>query len=122
VSSILIVDDVPDILFMVRLNLELAGHQVTPAVTGEEAVEIMKTATPELILLDIRLPGMDGWEVLETLRDMGKLEGSAVIMLSAHATPSTADKAFELGCKGYITKPFSPDQLVEEVERVIAAG
>jgi CheY-like chemotaxis protein len=116
----MVVDDEPDIVSMVRLILELDGFEVVSAFSGEEALEILDREHPDAMLLDIRLPGLDGWGVLEELKARRRLEDLPVVMISAHATPSTSEEAVEAGCRGFLGKPFDTDELVTTLQRAIA--
>lgn len=120
--TILVVEDEPDILMLVGLTLERAGFEALRAVSGSEAIEKLREAEPALVILDLRLPDMDGWMVLEEGRRMGRLRNSPVIILSAHASPSTIATAEERGAARYFTKPFRPSELVEEVRELLRAG
>ena len=114
---VLVVDDEPDIVYMVKVILRSAGCEVTTAGGVAEATSMLAVDDPDLILLDLRLADGDGMEVLEAMRSSGKLESIPVIILSAHATPSTSEKAIAAGAKGYITKPFIAGQLVDAVNQ-----
>ena len=115
---VLVVDDEPDIVYMVKVILRSAGCEVTTAGGVAEATSMLADdEDPDLVLLDLRLADGDGMEVLEAMRSSGKLESIPVIILSAHATPSTSEKAIAAGAKGYITKPFIAGQLVEAVNQ-----
>ena len=114
-TRILVIDDEEDILLMIRIALEFDGFTVSTASTGEDGLELARKDPPDVILLDIRLPGIDGWEVLERLRADKRLSGTPVVMISAHATPSTPKRALGLGATAYLTKPFRPDELREAV-------
>lgn len=120
--TVLVVEDEPDLILMVRITLEHAGYEVLEAMTGEEALAILEDNSPDAVLLDIRLPGIDGWEVLERLRGAGRLDDLPVFMCSAHTGSITADKAVEAGCRGFITKPFSPDDLIATLERALPSA
>ena len=117
-TSVLVVDDEPDIALICRLALTLAGFEVEERGTGTEALEYLEKVTPDVVLLDLRLPDLSGWEVLEALRAKGRLDELSVILFSAHA--SAAQSAKEAGCVSFIAKPFTPDELVNEV--TAAAG
>lgn len=114
---VLVVDDEPDIVYMVKVILRSAGCEVSTAGGVAEATEVLAVDDPDLILLDLRLADGDGMEVLEAMRSSGKIDSIPVIILSAHATPSTSEKAIAAGAKGYITKPFIAGQLVDAVNQ-----
>ncbi|MFN2491200.1 MAG: response regulator [Actinomycetota bacterium] len=117
-KTIMVVDDEPDIVLMVRLILELDGYDVLEAGTAEDAFEVLEREHPDALLLDIRLPGLDGWAVLDHLKASSRLPQLPVIMISAHSTPSTSARALDEGCSGYLTKPFDSEQLLSELNRV----
>jgi CheY-like chemotaxis protein len=119
--NILVIDDQPDIVLMVRLILELEGDQVLGAGSGEEGLEVLARTEPDAVLLDIRLPGVDGWGVLRELRDSHRLERLPVVMISAHSAPSAARRALEEGARGYLTKPFDVDDLLHKLDEVAGA-
>ena len=121
-SLILAVDDEADILLIIGVILRKYGHEVLEATSGENALEILDRERPDAMLLDIRMPGIDGLEVLERLRDARRLASLPVIMLSAYSNPSMVERAREIGCKGFVTKPFFPDQLAAALEEVLRAG
>jgi CheY-like chemotaxis protein len=111
-SSILVVDDMEDIRFLCRLVLEGAGHEVLEAASAEQALELLETARPDGMLLDIRLPGMDGWDVLRIVRTREELSQTRVIICSAHASLSERGRAHEEGAAGFLIKPFPMKDLV----------
>ena len=113
-TSILVVDDEPDIALICKLALNLAGYDVDQADTGQSALDYLADHSPDVVLLDLRLPDLSGWEVLEKLREREQLTGLRVILFSAHA--SAAQSAVEAGCVSFIAKPFTPDDLVAHVE------
>ena len=112
---ILVIDDEPDIVYMVKVILRSAGCEVSTAAGVKEGTAMIESEAPDLILLDLRLTDGDGMEVLEAMRANGKIETIPVLILSAHATPTTSEKALAAGARGYITKPFIAGQLVEAV-------
>jgi two-component system, response regulator, stage 0 sporulation protein F len=111
-SSILVVDDVEDIRFLCRLVLEGDGHHVLEAASAEDALEILDTERPDGILLDLRLPGMDGWDVLRILRARDVLAHIKVIVCSAHASKSEQSRAESEGAAGFLNKPFPMRELM----------
>lgn len=117
-KTILVVDDEPDIVLTVRLALELEGYRVVSVGTGEDALEVLQREKPDVMLLDLRLPGIDGFAVLERLPD----DNPPVIVLSAHASGGTVRRALEMGCRDFITKPFKPDQLTAKIRSVLAGS
>lgn len=120
-ATILVVDDEADILLMTRFALEAVGYTVIGAASGEEALSTFYRESPGAIILDLTLPGMDGWEVLHQLREDGALPGVPVIVASAHASPDLQRKAIELGCRAYLTKPFTLDELRRALASIFLA-
>lgn len=113
-TSVLIVDDEPDVVLLSRVILEPAGYRVLEASDGSEALDLLQRESPDVLLLDVRMPRVDGWEVLERLgphrvRDLG------VVMFSAHAESASEQRALAAGCRAYLRKPFSPQALLQAV-------
>lgn len=115
-KKILVVDDEERMLRFIRLNLEHDGFQVVEAVNGHGALDKMRTDLPDLILLDVMLPDIDGFEVLKMLREISNIP---VIMLTAKGEEDDRVKGLELGADDYVTKPFSPRELVSRVKAVL---
>jgi DNA-binding response OmpR family regulator len=115
-KKILIVDDEERMLRFIRLNLEHDGFQVIEAVKGHEALDKMRTGMPDLILLDVMLPDLDGFEVLKMIREIST---TPIIMLTAKGEEDDRVKGLELGADDYVTKPFSPRELVSRVKAVL---
>ncbi len=115
-KKILVVDDEERMLRFLRLNLEHDGFQVIEATKGHEALDKMRTDLPDLILLDIMLPDLDGFEVLKMVREISNIP---VIMLTAKGEEDDRVKGLELGADDYVTKPFSPRELVSRVKAVL---
>lgn len=107
----LVVEDEVDLLFTIALSLELNGYRVVKAASGEEAVEMVGKERPDAVVLDIRLPGIDGWEVINRLQEMGHFPATPVILLSAQVDAATAARAVEIGCHAHLAKPFSTAEL-----------
>ncbi len=118
---ILVVDDEPKILRLVRLELSEQGFQVVAAADGEAALQEFEKHRPDLVVLDILLPGMDGLEVLRRLREASAVP---IILLTARGTDNDKVKGLELGADDYVTKPFNPEELTARVRAVLrrAAG
>src|SRR5437870_8132705 len=111
-ARILVVDDEPDIVFMLKVILRSEGFDVIPATNLAEAREQLSSEDPDLVLLDLRLTDGEGWEVLENLRDDGRLDRTPVVILSAHASPATIKRALDGGAVSYVTKPFIASELL----------
>ncbi len=118
-TLILVVDDEPDILNLLDYNLKKAGFKVLQAKDGPEAIELAIKKKPSLVLLDIMLPDMDGTEVLKRLKSDPMAKHIPVIMLTAKGEEVDRVVGFELGAEDYITKPFSPRELVLRVKAVL---
>jgi DNA-binding response OmpR family regulator len=112
-----VVDDEPDVLDLVTYNLTLAGFQTETAVDGTEAIRKARSISPDLILLDLMLPEMDGLEVCKLLRRDAKTSAIPIIMLTARASEIDRIVGLELGATDYVPKPFSPRELVLRVKR-----
>jgi CheY-like chemotaxis protein len=113
--TVLVVDDEPDIRVLARVALQSAGYRVIEASSGQEALAAIETEGPDVALLDIRMPDMDGWEVLDKLRHADLLDDLRVVMCSAHEMASGPEWAREKGAAGFLPKPFMPEELVEAV-------
>ena len=116
---ILVVDDEPDILNLLDYNLKKAGFKVLSAKDGPEAIDTARLRKPDLILLDIMLPDMEGTEVLKRLKTYDATRHIPVIMLTAKGEEVDKIVGFELGAEDYITKPFSPRELILRVRAVL---
>jgi two-component system, OmpR family, alkaline phosphatase synthesis response regulator PhoP len=116
---ILVVDDEEDILELVRYNLGREGYQVLCAATGEDAIAKAKRKLPDVIVLDLMLPGIDGLEVCKLLRNDSKTEHIPVIMLTAKTEETDIVSGLEVGADDYITKPFSPRVLTARVRTIL---
>src|SRR5689334_12148426 len=115
-AAVLVVDDDPTVREVVITYLSKAGHTVTSAADGHEALESAASSMPELVVLDLMLPGIDGLEVCRRLRETSDVP---VIMLTAKGTVSDRVVGLELGADDYVTKPFSPRELVLRVDSVL---
>ena len=118
-ERILVVDDDPDILQVVKINLELEGYDVDTAEDGREAVDKAMVDPPQLILLDIMMPRMDGLTALRRIRAHGTTGNTSVILLTARGLPEDRVRGLELGADDYITKPFDISELVARVKAVL---
>ncbi|NUQ02538.1 MAG: response regulator transcription factor [Anaerolineae bacterium] len=115
-KRILVVDDEPRMINFIRMNLELDGHQVLEAHNGLEALEVVRTRLPDIILLDVMMPELDGFETLRMLREFSSLP---VIMLTAKGEENDKVYGLELGADDYITKPFGPRELSSRIKAVL---
>ena len=115
-GKVLIVDDNPDILALLRTNLRAAGFETSEAANGQVALQKIDREKPDLILLDLMMPVLDGWGVLERLKLRKTLP--PIIVISASDSPSNIDRAQQLGITAYVTKPFNLVGLVELVQSV----
>jgi two-component system phosphate regulon response regulator PhoB len=116
---VLIVDDDPDILRLVSYNVAQAGFEVITAPTGRKALEIVQKQHPDLIILDVMLPDVDGMEVCRTLRQQYPSRRIPIIMLTARGDEIDRVVGFELGADDYVAKPFSPRELVLRVKSIL---
>lgn len=114
---VLVIDDEPDVLLLCRVNLQLAGHEVLEAANGRAGLELARTLEPDVVVLDIMLPNLDGLTVLQELASSEATRHIPVIMLTAKTQLEDRRKAWRAGCVEYLTKPFSPIELVELVGR-----
>jgi len=118
---ILVVDDFADGRELAVDALTHAGFRVAEAENGIEALEHAQRLAPALILMDLALPGVDGWEVIRRLRADARTREIPVVALTAHALKTQAERAREAGCRGFLTKPCSPRMLVDEVRRIVGS-
>jgi DNA-binding response OmpR family regulator len=117
---ILVADDDPVIVRLLQVNFKLEGYDVDTAAHGEEAIQKARDRKPGLILLDVMMPGLDGWEVCRRLKENEETAGIPVIFLSARAQEEDRKRGLELGVVEYVTKPFDPGDLVGLVARILA--
>lgn len=120
-AKILAVDDEPELTDLMQFHLVRAGHEVTTAANGWEALDCVKKCRPDIILLDLMLPDLDGFGVCEILRRDPLTATIPIIIVSAWASADSRNLGLELGALDYITKPFSPQELVKRVNRLLHA-
>lgn len=118
-KHILVIEDDPDIVELLRYNLERESYRVTSAVTGSEGLSELQRERPDLLILDLMLPEISGFDVCRRLRRDSRLEGLPVIMLTARSEEADVIAGIELGADDYIKKPFSPRELVARVGAVL---
>jgi two-component system alkaline phosphatase synthesis response regulator PhoP len=104
---------------MYRFNLEASGVEVMEAGDGEAALELLQTELPDVILLDVMMPGIDGWEVAARLASDARTRELPMIFITARADDASRSRGLGLGAAGYLTKPFNPVSLADEIERIL---
>ena len=121
-EHVLVVDDERDILELVQYNLEKEGYRVTAVASGEDALAAARTKLPDIIVLDLMLPGVDGLEVCRRLQSDAATRGIPIVMLTAKGTEADVVAGLELGASDYVTKPFSPRVLTARIRAVLRRG
>lgn len=120
--KILIVDDEPNIVLSLEFLMQQSGYEVATARDGADAMQKIATFQPDLVLLDIMLPLLNGFEVCQRIRENSQWNGIKVIMLSAKGREIEVSKGIALGADAYVTKPFSTRDLIAQVQRLLANG
>ena len=118
-SKILVVDDEPDILQVVIFRLKKLGHEILTATDGKKGLDLIRSQKPGVVLLDLRLPIIDGLEVCRQVKADDKLKNIPIILVTASSSSEISKKAKEVKADDYITKPFDSDQLLAKVERFL---
>jgi two-component system cell cycle response regulator DivK len=118
---VLVVDDFDDSREMLAEYLTLSGFRVTEAANGQEALDRAREQIPDVVLMDLSLPVIDGWEATRQLKADPRTRSVPVLALSGHSSPAQEREALEVGCVALLTKPCPPDVLVREIRRVLAA-
>jgi len=116
-ESILVVDDDPDVARFIEVNVRSAGYEVNVASDGEEALAMAAELRPDLILLDVMMPKVDGWEMLRRVRERHGVDSIPVIMFSGKV--DSPEEAEAHGAQGFIGKPFDPQQLIESTKQLV---
>jgi len=119
-AVVLIVDDNPDILLLLETNLRRAGFGIVKASDGEMALRAIEEERPDVVLLDLMMPVLDGWGVMERLA--GRPSAPPVIIISAATSQSNVDRAYAMGAVGYITKPFILTEMIDRLREVLAVA
>lgn len=120
-KKILAVDDERHIVRLIQVNLERAGYQVVAAYDGEEALKKVESEKPDLIVLDVMMPKLDGFEVLKSLKANSQSKDIPVIMLTAKAQDADVFRGWASGVDCYLTKPFNPMELLTFVKRIFSS-
>jgi DNA-binding response OmpR family regulator len=118
-TKILIAEDERDIRELVNFSLQFGGFTVVQAANGAEAVELAQKERPDLVLMDVRMPKMTGYEACRQMKSMPELSDIPVVFLSAKGQESEIQTGLESGAEEYILKPFAPDELVKQVQAVL---
>jgi CheY-like chemotaxis protein len=121
-TSVLVVDDEPQVVWMLQFSLEAEGFQTFAARDGRTALDELRQHRPQLMLLDIMMPVMDGWSVLQEIRDLPEGERPRVVVVSARASLRDRAKAAELGAEAFVAKPFNVDDLLGVLNRLKRAS
>jgi CheY-like chemotaxis protein len=119
-AKILIAEDEPDIRELVAFTLRFAGHEVVAGANGEEAVLLASQEMPDLILMDVRMPRMTGYDACRVMKASPSLKDIPVVFLSAKGQDSEIQTGLEAGAEEYLLKPFAPDQLTDQVKAILA--
>jgi len=119
IKKIVLAEDEPQIARLVEFKLKKEGYQVVSKGNGEEALAAIKAEKPDLILLDVMMPVMDGYEVLRRVKEDENLKNIPVVMLTAKAQERDVVKGIDLGADDYITKPFHPAELLARVKKIL---
>ncbi len=115
-TTVLVVDDEPRLVRLVRANLERLDYRVITAGNGIQAIEMVEAEDPDLVILDVMMPGMDGYEACRRIREFSQVP---IVMLTAKAEQSDKLKGFDLGADDYLTKPFGPEELMARIKAVL---
>jgi excisionase family DNA binding protein len=118
-SVVLIVDDDPRLREYVRVNLEMEGYLVREAGSAEEGLSVLEESTPDLVLLDVMMPGVDGWEMLQRVQERHGVGAIPVIMFSGKIDEAAAADAASRGAQGFIGKPFNPQELIDQTKQLL---
>ena len=119
-AKILIAEDEKDIRDLVAFTLRFAGHEVTTASNGEEAVQLAPQVNPDLIVMDVRMPRMTGYEACRVMKADPNLKDIPVVFLTARGQDTEVQQGLDAGAEEYLLKPFAPDQLTTRVKAILA--
>jgi CheY-like chemotaxis protein len=121
-ARIMVVDDTESIRRLIRVNLEIEGYEVVEAADGQECLDMVDEARPDLITLDVVMPRLDGFAAATALRAERRTASLPIVMVTTQAQPADRRRADEIGVDAYITKPFEPAVLVTTIRDVLAGG
>jgi DNA-binding response OmpR family regulator len=118
-ASILVAEDERDIRELISFTLQFAGHQITQAANGAIAVELAPQVKPDLIMMDVRMPKMTGYEACKALKEIDEVKDIPVVFLSAKGQDEEVANGIEVGAVAYILKPFAPDELTRRIGEIL---
>ena len=121
-KRILLVDDEPNIIIPIEFLMQQQGYQVDMAYNGKDALTKMEAHTPDVVILDVMMPEMDGFEVARQIRNNSKYENTSIVFLTAKGTDQDKMSGYDSGGEIYLTKPFENDELVQTVKELIQFG
>lgn len=119
-AKILIAEDERDIRDLIEFTLTFAGHEVVKASNGAQAVELAPQVMPDLIMMDVRMPRMTGYEACRAIKEMDTIKHIPIVFLSAKGQDTEIDTGLDAGAYEYILKPFAPDQLTQRIKEILA--
>ena len=122
VPRILVVDDQPDIRLMCRVNLQLEGYEVIEAPDGDAGLEMTRAERPDLVLLDVMMPGLDGWEFMKEIKADPAMSNIPIVLLTARVQREDEIRGWLSGAADYLPKPFNPSTLTDVVRRALLMG
>jgi two-component system cell cycle response regulator DivK len=117
--TVLLIEDNEQNRYLATFLLESHGYTVVSAVDGPSGIALAETMVPHMVLLDVQLPTMDGYDVARRLRAIGSLRATPIIAVTSYAMVGDREKSLAAGCNGYIEKPIDPDTFVAEIQRVV---
>ena len=121
-TKILIAEDDPDIRELIVISLKYAGYEVVPAADGQQAVDLTVQENPDLIMLDVRMPLLTGFEALEQIKERPQFKDTPVVILSAKGQEAEIKSGLDLGACQYILKPFAPDELIGKIQEIVTGA
>lgn len=118
-DTVLLIEDNEQNIYLIRFLLEKNGFNVEEARNGQEGIDKVVSVKPDLVLLDIQLPDIDGYTVVKELRDYREFEGIPIIAVTSYAMAGDRERCIEAGCTGYIEKPINPDSFIREITKYL---
>jgi DNA-binding response OmpR family regulator len=119
-AKIVIAEDEPDIRELIAFTLRFAGHQVITGINGQEGYDLTKSERPDLVMFDVRMPKMTGYDACKKIKADPEISHIPVIFLSAKGQESEIEQGLQAGAEEYLLKPFAPDQLTERVKAILS--